>query len=108
QVKQKGFGRTAKKRSFGKWYARQIQSQNCVYVFWSGRRCEYVGRTVRGRGRPSSQFDKFWFGSVTRVDIYSVGGPSSVPKAECLAIHLFDPRQNVNSASRPKYARRCP
>jgi len=104
----RGFGRSAKKRGFKEWYAKRIQSHNCVYVFWSGRRCEYVGRTIRGRGRPSSQFDKFWFTGVTRLDIYSVVGPGSVPKAECLAIHLFDPRRNVNSASKPKYARRCP
>lgn len=106
--KNKGHGRAAKKASFRRWYGRNIHGQNCIYVFWSGRRCEYVGRTVRGHGRPSSSFDKYWFSAVTRIDIYSVAGPSVVAKAECLAIDLFDPRRNIYSSSRPKFSKRCP
>jgi len=104
----KGWGRRAKGKAFRRWYVREIRSHNCVYVFWSGRKCEYIGRTVRGKGRPSSSFDKYWFGGVTRVDIYSVGNPSLVAKTECLAIDIFDPRRNLNSSSRPKYAKKCP
>jgi hypothetical protein len=64
----KGFGRRAKKTAFRRWYDKSVRSNNCVYVFWSGRKCVYVGRTLRGKGRPSSSFDKFWFSSVTRID----------------------------------------
>jgi hypothetical protein len=77
-------------------------------VFWSDRNCEYVGRTLRGKGRPSSSFDKFWFNGVTRIDIYSVASPAVVPKAECLAIDVFNPRRNVYSSSHPKFSRKCP
>jgi hypothetical protein len=107
-VRNKGWGRPAKKKSFGNWYERNVPSHNCVYVFWSGRRCEYVGRTINGKGRPSSSFEKFWFSSVTRIDIYSVSGQSLVPKAECLAIDLLNPRRNVYSSSRPKFSKKCP
>lgn len=81
---------------------------NCVYVFWSGRKCEYVGRALRGKGRPFNSFEKYWFTSVTRVDIYSVATPTVVPKAECFAIHIFEPRRNAISSSRPKFSKRCP
>lgn len=109
QVKNsKGWGRRAKKLAFRQWYDREIQSRNCVYVFWSGKDCEYVGRTFRGKERPTSSFDKFWFNGVTRIDIYSVHSPSVVARAECLAIDVFDPRRNLNSSSRPKFSKRCP
>lgn len=106
--KSKGWGRPEKKRNFRRWYEREIRSHNCVYIFWSGPKCEYVGRTVRGKGRPTSAFDKYWFNGVTRIDIYSIKSPAIVPKAECLAIDVFDPRRNINSSSRPKYSRKCP
>ncbi len=106
--KGKGFGFKAKKAKFKRWYDREIGSRNCVYVFWSSGVCEYVGRTVRGKGRPVGWFDKFWFPSVTRIDVYAVRSPSLVPKVECLAIDQFNPRRNVNSASKPKYAKKCP
>jgi hypothetical protein len=106
--KGKGFGIHAKKLTFNRWYDRRIGTRNCVYVFWSNGICEYVGRTVRGKGRPVGWFDKFWFQSVTRIDIYGVRIPSLVPKAECLAIDRFNPRRNIYSASRPKRAKKCP
>jgi hypothetical protein len=105
---EKGFGRRAKKTAFRLWYDKSVRSNNCVYVFWSGRRCVYVGRTLRGKGRPSSSFDKFWFSSVTRIDVYSVASPSVVPTVECLAIDLFDPSRNVYSSSKPKFSKKCP
>jgi hypothetical protein len=107
-VKSKGWGVPAKRASFKRWYEKNIHGHNCVYVFWSGRKCEYVGRTMRGKGRPSSSFDKYWFGSVTRIDIYSVATQTVVPKAECLTMHVFKPRRNAISSSRPKFSKRCP
>ena len=104
----KGFGRRAKKTAFRRWYDKSVRSNNCVYVFWSGRKCVYVRRTLGGKGRPSSSFDKFWFSSVTRIDVYSVASPSVVSTVECLAIDLFDPSQNVYSSSKPKFSKKCP
>ncbi len=106
--KRKGWGKQAKKKNFSRWYTKNIRGRNCVYVFWSGRKCEYVGRTINGKGRPISSFGQSWFRTVTRLDIYKVPSPTLVPRAECLAIDLFNPRQNEYSASHPKYAKRCP
>src|ERR1019366_9586279 len=54
----KGFGTGAKKTAFRRWYDKSGRSHNSVYVFWSGCKCVYVGRTLRGKGRPSGSFDK--------------------------------------------------
>jgi hypothetical protein len=107
-VKSKGWGVQAKKVAFKHWYAKRIRGHNCIYIFWSGRKCQYVGRTLRGKGRPTGSFDKFWFGSVTRIDIYPIATPTIVPKAECLAVHVFEPRKNAIRPARPKFSKPCP
>ena len=56
-----------KKQSFKKWYESKITTKNCVYAFWNGKRCLYVGRTLNGKGRPTSHFEKHWFGKATKV-----------------------------------------
>lgn len=104
----KGFGVDAKRKSFRQWYEKHIGHKNCVYVFWSRRECVYVGRTSRGKGRPSGWFDRVWFQPVTRIDIYPVPRRSEVPKAECLAVHIFDPSENKNRPSIGSYTKKCP
>jgi hypothetical protein len=108
QVKGKAFGFRAKKAKFQQWYDDKIGNSNCVYVFWSRRRCVYIGKTIRGRGRPASHFNKIWFPVITRIDIYPVPHRSEVPMAECLAIDLFKPRENQNRAAKVKYSKKCP
>ena len=103
----KGFGIDAKRTKFKQWYEKYIGNKNCVYVFWSGRKCVYVGRTLHGKGRPAGWFDRVWFQPVTRIDIYSVPRRSEVPKAECLAVHLFDPTENKNWPSINRYTKKC-
>lgn len=104
----KGFGTDAKRRSFKRWYDKRIGSKSCVYAFWSGKKSVYVGRTLLGKWRPSGWFDRVWFQPVTRIDIHSVPRPSEVPKAECLAKHIFEPRENKNRPSIGKYTKKCP
>jgi hypothetical protein len=104
----KGFGIDAKRENFKQWYETHVGNRNCVYVFWSSGKCMYVGRTLRGKGRPAGWFDRAWFQQVTRIDIYSVHRRSEVPKAECLAVHLFDPTGNKNWPSMTRYTKKCP
>jgi hypothetical protein len=104
----KGFGVDAKRERFKHWYNRHIGSSNCVYAFWSSRGCIYVGRTLRGHGRPAGWFDRAWFLPVKRIDIYPMRRPSEVPKAECLAMHLFDPSENKNWPSIGRHKKKCP
>ena len=107
-TKNKGWLRKHKRRHFDRWFAKHIPFKNCIYIFWKDRMAEYVGRTVRGKGRPQSHFTKFWFSGITRIDIYSTSQASQTPKLECLAIHRFEPRQNGSKASIPKWAKKCP
>lgn len=106
--KRKGWGWKAKRENFSKWFEANIDFPNCIYIFWSNSKCVYVGRTVRGKGRPQNHFNKNWFYKISRVDIYSTSKASEVPKLECLAIHRFRPKENGMKASIPKWAKKCP
>jgi chorismate mutase len=107
-TRNKGWNRTDKRDHFDKWFTKNIPYKNCIYVFWKGRRAEYVGRTLKGKGRPQNHFSEFWFNGTTRIDIYSTSQASQTPKLECLAIHRFEPIQNGQRASIPKWAKKCP
>ena len=104
----KGWGVDAKKRTFRKWYDYNINGLNCVYIFWSRRKCLYVGRTGSGGRRPEAHFEKFWFHAVTRIDSYLVNGKRKLPMAECLAIDLFHPSKNKVRSAQKKWASHCP
>ncbi len=100
-TRNKGWNRKDKKKHFDTWFARHIPYKNCIYIFWKGRKAEYVGRTLNGKGRPQSHFSTFWFNGITRIDIYSTSRASQVPKLECLAIHRFKPRRNEKNHQYP-------
>jgi hypothetical protein len=106
--KGKGFGRPAKKRSFKRWYEQEITTRNCVYVFWNSKSCLYVGRTLNGKGRPSSHFEKHWFGKATRVDVFAFDRKKDVPRFECMMTHRFKPSYSRMKPSSKRYHSRCP
>jgi|SRR5208282_332164 len=106
--KGKGFGISAKKRSFKNWYGKRITTKNCVYAFWNGSRCLYVGRTLRGKGRPTSHFEKHWFGKATRVDVYGFKGRKDVPRFECMLTHKRKPSYSRMRPSSKRYYTPCP
>lgn len=105
--KGKGFGREAKKQSFKRWYEKNITTENCVYAFWNGKRCLYVGRTLNGKGRPTSHFEKHWFGKATRVDVYGFDRRRDVLCFECLLTHRRNPSSKIKPAKK-KYYLLCP
>ena len=106
--KGKGFGRPAKKRSFKKWYESKITTKNCVYAFWNKARCLYIGRTLNGKGRPTSHFEKHWFGKATRVDVYGFRRRRDVPRFECMLTHKESPSYSRMKPSSKKYYAVCP
>lgn len=108
-TRSKGHGRTAKRKSFKVWYDKHIKSKNCVYAFWaSKKRCLYVGRTLNGKGRPSSHFEKHWFGPARRIDIFSFKGKRLVPQFECMYTHEHDPSHSKITPATKKFYTRCP
>lgn len=106
--KGKGRGFEAKRSAFKAWYLREIGRANCIYVFWNGRSCVYVGKTTKGAGRITSHFEKTWFQPVSRVDVYRTKGRRNLPALECLAIHRFRPRRNKFRAEERRWTTKCP
>lgn len=104
----KGWGVDQKRLKFNEWFDKCIPYNNCVYVFWAGHRCRYVGRTLGGKNRPQSQFQKHWFPGVTRVDIYSSQGAREIPKLECLLTHRFNPMHSKVMPASQKWFSKCP
>ena len=107
-TKSKGWGRDKKKKSFDTWFDENINYKNYVYVFWANSKCKYVGRSIAGRTRPQNHFEKYWFGGVTKINIYSTSQRRQIPKLECLAIHHFNPSENKNNPSISKWDKPCP
>ena len=107
-TKNKGWGRKRKMKSFNLWFAKNISYKNYIYVFWSGKKCKYVGRSIAGGTRPQAHFEKYWFNSVTKINIYSTSQRRQIPKLECLAIHRFKPSENNNMPSFSNHDKPCP
>lgn len=106
--KNKGWSRDSKKESFSHWFDNEVPIRNCVYVFWSPKKCLYVGRTMNGKGQPQSHFKEHWFNQTTQIDIHIVKSINQLHKAECLAIDRFEPHYNKNKSSKWKYYKKCP
>lgn len=104
----KGRGADAKRTAFNQWFDDNVGAGPRIYAFWRRRVCAYVGKTSGSGRRISAHFDKAWFISVTRVDVYASTGKRALPALECLAIHRFQPRRNKFRAERKKWTRRCP
>src|SRR5437016_14063811 len=69
------------------------------------RRTEYLRRLVvpAGQGAPMKYTRK------VRDRLKAVGAKSRLPRAECLAIHLFNPRDNKQKkAAKVKWGKGCP
>jgi hypothetical protein len=103
----KGFGWRAKRSSFKKWYQNKIFTKNCVYAFWGKSRCLYIGRTLNGKGRPSSHFEKAWFGKARRLDIFSFQRKRDVPRFECVMTHRHKPSEAGNKPAKRSYYSPC-
>jgi|ERR1044072_4004496 hypothetical protein len=106
--KGKGTGWLAKRRAFQEWYEQRITTRNCVYAFWRRSQCLYVGRTLNGKGRPTSHFEKHWFGQTTRIDIYGFDRKRDVPRYECMRTHQWGPSYPRNKPSKKRYSAHCP
>jgi hypothetical protein len=106
--KNKGHGRTAKKRNFKGWYDKHISTKNCVYVFWNKKGCLYIGRTLNGKGRPTGHFEKHWFGKASRVDVYGFDRKRDVSRFECVTTHKWAPSYSRITPASKRYYSRCP
>ncbi|MBI2647169.1 hypothetical protein HYW99_01715 [Candidatus Woesearchaeota archaeon] len=106
--KANGWGKNEKKKIFREKYDKKIKFKNCAYVFCNRNKALYVGRTVNGKGRPSSQFKNTDCSGTTNIKIYPTSKDSYVPRLECLAWHKFKPKNKGITPSKPKWSKKCP
>jgi hypothetical protein len=77
-----------------------------IYGFWKRKQCLYVGKGKSWRRLKDYQ-KHIYLREATRLNVFCVNG-RDIPMAECLAIHLYRPRDNVNRAANKKWSRACP
>jgi hypothetical protein len=78
-----------------------------IYSFWRGKRCLYVGKGGSWRRLRAYRRD-ILLQQATSLRVRMVAGKSHVAMAECMSIHMHDPKHNINQSSKPKYSKRCP
>jgi len=78
-----------------------------VYAFGRGRKCLYVGKGSSWK-RLCSYVKSAYLLQATCVEVFCITTRSQLGKTECLATHLFNPRDNKMKASRTKWGKACP
>jgi hypothetical protein len=79
-----------------------------IYSFWRGKKCLYVGKGKSYR-RLRHYEKSFYLWQADSLEMWQVTSESRLPRAECLAIHMFHPRDNKQKkAAKVKWGRKCP
>ena len=78
-----------------------------VYVFWKGKRCLYVGKGETWKRLRSYEKSAYIVQS-TCIEVFLVPSKSQLGKAECLATHLFEPRDKKVKPAKAKWGKECP
>jgi len=78
-----------------------------VYAFWKGTRCLYVGKG-KGPGRLWQYSRSAYLIQATCLEVFLVPHGSELGKAECLATHLFRPRDQKIRPAKGKWGKECP
>lgn len=78
-----------------------------IYTFWRGKTCLYVGKS-RSTSRLKSYRRSTILDKATRCCVFSIRAQSFLEQAECLAIHLWNPKQNEYRAAERHYSKKCP
>lgn len=103
----KGFGITDRFNRLYRW-AEQKFDGPIVYAFWRGKRCLYVGKGKSYR-RIKHYEKSVYLWHARALEVWQIKSRSQLPRAECLAIHLFRPRDNKQKkAAKVKWGKACP
>lgn len=78
-----------------------------VYAFWRGRKCLYVGKGESWK-RLRTYARSAYLLQAKCIEVFRIAGGSQVAKAECLATHLFEPRDSRVKPARVKWGKACP
>ncbi|MGD1211781.1 MAG: hypothetical protein ABR973_10545 [Candidatus Acidiferrales bacterium] len=103
----KGHGLTDRFDRLYRWAERKLDGP-IVYAFWRRKKCLYVGK---GKSyRRLKHYDKsVYLWHANALEVWQIKTQSRLPRAECLAIHLFKPRDNKQKkAAKVKWGKACP
>lgn len=78
-----------------------------VYSFWRGRKCLYVGKGDTWKRLRNYEKSAYLL-QASCIEVFLVKGKSHLGKAECLAVHLFEPRDNRKHPAKEKWGKECP
>jgi len=78
-----------------------------VYGFWKGNRCLYIGKGGSWRRLKSYEKSAYLL-QATRIKAFCIKTKSQLAKAECLATHLFNPRDKKMKPAKVKWGKKCP
>jgi hypothetical protein len=102
-----GFGVQDRFDRINAWAKRKIHGP-IVYAFWRGKNCLYVGKG-KSRRRLNHYEKSIYLLQADSLEVWEIKTKSQLPRAECLAIHLFDPRDNKQQkAAKVKWGKGCP
>ena len=102
----KGYGIQDRFERMWTWVERKL-SGPIVYAFWRGDRCLYVGKG-NTPDRLWSYKRSIFLKEAKFLEVWEVCTRSALPKAECLATHLFEPKHNDVMPARKKWSKKCP
>ncbi len=88
-------------------WAKKRFSRPIIYSFWRKSRCLYVGKGKSWR-RLRHYRDHKYLKESTSIKVFEVKQKSTLSKAECLAVHRFDPKYNKKTPGNQKWGKKCP
>ena len=101
----KGLGLLKRARNLLNWAESRIDGP-IVYAFWRGNRCLYVGKGESWKRLRS--YDHSAYLNAQCIEVFQVTSRSQLGKAECLATHLFNPRDKKVKPAKVKWGKACP
>lgn len=78
-----------------------------IYCFWKGDKCLYVGKGATWKRLKNYEKSAYLL-QATCIEVFLVKSKSQLGKAECLATHLFEPRDKKIKPARSKWGKACP
>jgi hypothetical protein len=105
-TKIKGHGVNSRAKNMLAWAKSKLNGP-IVYSFWNGKKCIYVGK---GKSwKRLKNYDKSIYLKEARIiEVFCINTQGNLGKAECLATHLFEPRDNKVKAAKTKWGKECP
>ncbi len=102
----RGRGLLERGRNLLSWADNELNGP-IIYVFWRGRKCLYVGKSSSPRRLWDYEKSAYLI-QATCLEVFHVPRVSELGEAECLATHLFGPRDQKIQPSREKWGKKCP